>query len=155
MFQVPQGIATERLKICKTCKHFVESTQSCGTFILGDKLSAEDLAEAEKVNEITHYRKKLRLCGCKMNFKVHFGLARCPINKWGRYKLSEEETQALRDFVSGLPTQGRINAETVKEASRWFSKMTGQSYGCSSCKANIIIRFLRDSIGEANLEDLG
>jgi len=155
MFRVPQGIATERLKTCKTCKHYVESTQSCGTLILGDKLSAEDLAEAEKANEITHYRKKLRLCGCKMNFKAQFGLARCPINKWGRYKLNEAETEALREFVASLPTQGRITAETVKLASHWFTKMTGQTYGCSSCKANVIVKFLRDSIGSADIDDLG
>jgi hypothetical protein len=155
MFRVPQGIATERFKICKACKHFVESTQSCGTLILGDRLSAEDLAEAEKANEITHYRKKLRLCGCKMNLKTHISLFRCPINKWGRYKLNDEETAALREFISGLPTQGVYTQQHVKQASDWFTRMTGQRHSCSSCKANIIFNFLRESIREASPDELG
>lgn len=155
MFRVPQGIATERFKICKACKHFVESTQSCGTLILGDRLSPEDLAEAEKANEITHYRKRLRLCGCKMNIKTHLSLFRCPINKWGRYKLNDAETEALRDFLSGLPTQGVYTQQHVKQASDWFTRMTGQRPSCSSCNARVIFDFLKGSIRDANLDDLG
>lgn len=154
MFKVPPAIADERMRTCKECKHFVESTQSCGTLILGDKLSPEDLAEAEKENQITHYRKKLRLCGCRMPVKTKYALARCPINKWGRFKLSEEETEALRDFISGLPTQGVYTAEMVREAAAWFTKMTGQRYGCSSCKAKVIFDFLKDSVSVADF-DLG
>ena len=61
MFKVPPSIAAERLTICSKCKHYKPETHSCGTFLFGNKLSPEDLAEAEASNEITHYRKKLRL----------------------------------------------------------------------------------------------
>jgi len=152
MFKVPPAIAAERLTMCKECKYFKESTQSCGTFFLGDKLSPEDLAEAEASNQITHYRKKLRLCGCRMPVKTKYALARCPINKWGRFKLSEDETEALRDFISGLPTQGVYTAQMVKEAAAWFTKMTGQRYACSSCKAKVIFDFLKDSINVADFD---
>jgi len=155
MFKVPPAIAAERLKTCEACKHYVKSTQSCGTLILGDKLSPEDLAEAEELNEVTHYRKKLRLCGCRMTVKTKYSLFRCPINKWGRYKLSEKETEELANFISGLPTQGVYTAQMVKEAAAWFTKMTGQRYGCSSCKAGIIFQFLKDSVSVANEVDLG
>jgi hypothetical protein len=155
MFKVPPAIAAERLTTCKACKHFVELTQSCGTLILGNKLSPEDLAEAEENNRVTHYRKKTRLCGCRMPVKTKYALARCPINKWGRYKLTDEETELLNAFISGLPTQGVYTAQMVKEAAAWFTKMTGQRYGCSSCKANTIFQFLKDSIREADVDDLG
>lgn len=152
MFKVPPAIAAERLTICRACKHFKESTQSCGTLILGNKMSPEDLAEAEANNAITHYRKKLRLCGCHMPYKTKLSLWRCPINKWGRYKLNEEETEALAAFISGLPTQGVYTAQMVKEAAAWFTKMTGQRYACSSCKAKVIFDFLKDSINVADFD---
>jgi hypothetical protein len=89
-----------------------------------------------------------------MPTKTKYSLYRCPINKWGRYKLNEEETEALAAFISGLPTQGVYTAQMVREAAAWFTKMTGQRYGCSTCKAGVIFQFLKDSIGEANF-DLG
>ena len=153
MFKVPPSIAIERLNICKACKHFKVETQSCGTIILGDKLSPEDLAEAEANNEITHYRKKLRLCGCFMPVKTKYSLFRCPINKWGRYKLNETEADALREFVLGLPTQGIYTAEIIKEASEWFTKITGQRQGCSSCKARMIIDYLKETVNVGTWDD--
>lgn len=155
MFKVPPAIAAERMAACKDCKHYKPETYSCGTFLFGGKLSAEDLAEAEEANQITHYRKKLRLCGCKMPVKTKYALARCPINKWGRYKLNDTETEQLQAFISGLPTQGVYTAEMVKEAAAWFTKMTGQRYGCSSCKAKVIFEFLKDSVSVADTDDLG
>ena len=155
MFKVPPAVAIERLNLCKACKHFKVETQSCGTLILGDKLSAEDLAEAEALNEITHYRKKLRLCGCFMPTKTKYSLFRCPVNKWGRYKLNETEAEALREFILGLPTQGVYSAHTVKEAAEWFTKLTGQRQGCSSCKARMIIEYLKDSVKVGTWDDFG
>jgi len=155
MFKVPPAIAAERLAACKECKHYKAETQSCGTFLFGNKLSAEDLAEAEESNQITHYRKKLRLCGCKMPIKTKYALARCPINKWGRYKLNEQETEALQAFVSGLPTQGVYTPTMIKEAVTWFTKMTGQRFGCGSCKARVIFDFLKDSVSAVDPDDLG
>ena len=155
MFKVPPAIAAERLKICRACKHYRPEFNTCGTLILGDKLSPEDLELAEAANEVTHYRKKLRLCGCVMPVKTKYSLFRCPINKWGRYKLSEEETEALRAFVLGLPTQGVYTGSIIKEAAEWFAKMTGQRHGCSSCRARSVIEYLKDSVKVANFDDLG
>jgi len=155
MFKVPPAIAAERLKICRACKHYRPEFNTCGTLILGDKLSPEDLESAEAANEVTHYRKKLRLCGCVMPIKTKYSLFRCPINKWGRYQLSEDETESLRAFVSGLPTQGIYTAGIIKEAAEWFQKMTGQRHGCSSCRARMVIEYLKDSIKVANFDDFG
>ncbi len=150
MFNVPQTIRAQRLAICQACKHFVESTQSCGTLVFGRKLSPEELAEAEDNNKITHYRRKTRLCGCFMPAKVHFAGYRCPINKWGRYRLNEEESELLREFVSGLPEGGRIDAKTVKQLNEWVYKITGRRMACQTCKGPQLVNWIRREA--ANLE---
>lgn len=153
MFKVPPAIAAERPKICRACKHYRPEFNTCGTLILGDKLSPEDLAEAEGLNEITHYRKKLRLCGCFMPIKVKYSLWRCPVNKWHRYKLDEKEAEALREFILGLPTQGVYTADVIKQAAEWFTKVTGQRQGCNSCRARIIIQYLQETVKVGSWED--
>jgi hypothetical protein len=143
MFTVPPAIRAQRLATCKACKHFIESTESCGTLIVGRKLTPEELAEAEENNKITHYRRKTRLCGCYMPAKTKFALYRCPLNKWGRYRLTEEETELLRTFVSGLPVNGKIDVQTVKELNSWVYKMTGRRLSCSTCKGAELVQWIR------------
>jgi hypothetical protein len=60
--------AEDRLNICRSCDHFVKSTQSCGTLILGAT--------------IIHKGKKVRLCGCVMPIKTEFAFAACAVGKW-------------------------------------------------------------------------
>jgi len=143
MFTVPRQIRNERLSICQSCKHFVESTQSCGTLIVGRKLSPEELAEAEENNRITHYRRKTRLCGCFMPAKVHLSAYRCPINKWGRYRLTDAETELLREFVAALPEGGRIGVKTVKELNEWVFKITGRRMACQTCKGSELVNWIK------------
>lgn len=151
MFSVPPSIQAQRLATCQACKHFVASTHSCGTLIVGRKLTAEELAEAEENNLITHYRKKTRLCGCFMPLKAKKALARCPVNKWGYYKLTEEETQVLREFVNNLTIDGKISGLDMKTAADWFYKITGRRVSCASCNAKTIISYIRSEV--LNLED--
>jgi hypothetical protein len=153
MFTVPPSIRAQRLATCKACKHFRPSTLSCGTIIIGNKLSPEDLAEAEENNKITHYRRITRLCGCYMPRKTKYSLYRCPINKWGRYRLSDEETELLRAFISGLPSQGSITGQTVRELGEWVHKMTGSRVGCVSCRGSDLISWLKTEIHEGQLDD--
>ena len=143
MFTVPQTIRAQRLATCLSCKHYVSSTQSCGTLIFGRKLTPEELAEAEENNKITHYRRKTRLCGCVMPHKVRFAVYRCPINKWGRYRLTEEESELLREFVSALPEGGRINIETVKALNEWVYKITGHRMKCQTCKGAELVNWIK------------
>jgi len=150
MFTVPPAIRAQRLATCTACKHFRPLTHSCGTLIIGNKLSPEDLAEAEENNKITHYRRKTRLCGCYMPAKTKFALYRCPLNKWGRYRLNEEETELLKEFVQQLPTNGKIDVQTVKALNEWVYKMTGRRLSCSTCKGAELVNWIRSEID--NLE---
>lgn len=151
MFTVPPSIRAQRLATCKACKHFRPSTLSCGTLIFGNKLSPEDLAEANENNKITHYRRKTRLCGCYMPRKTKYSLYRCPINRWGRYRLSDEETELLRTFISGLPSQGSITGQTVRDLGEWVYKMTGKRISCVSCRGSDLISWLKTEIAEGEL----
>jgi len=121
--------------------------------LIGNKLSPEDLAEAEENNKITHYRRKTRLCGCYMPRKTKYSLYRCPINRWGRYRLSDEETELLRTFISGLPSQGSITGQTVRDLGEWVYKMTGKRMGCVSCRGGELISWLKTEISEGELSD--
>ena len=147
MFTVPPSIRAQRLTTCQACKHFKPSTHSCGTLIIGRKLTPEELAEAEENNQITHYRKKTRLCGCYIPEKSKYSLERCPVNKWGYYKLNEEEARALATFVKELPTEGKFSAIDVRTAADWVYKMTGRRVSCASCNAKALINYLRSEAG--------
>jgi hypothetical protein len=151
MFTVPPAIRAQRLATCKACKHFKSITHSCGTLVVGRKLTEEELAEAEENNQITHYRKKTRLCGCFIPEKSKWSLERCPINKWGYYRLNEEEARELAAFISGLPTDGKLSGVTVRLAADWVYKMTGRRVSCASCNAKALINYLRSETGR--LED--
>ena len=61
----PQEVAEERWKICKQCPH-----------LLYDETNPDT---GKKDGRCTH-------CGCFMNVKVHYAVAECPIEKWGKYE---------------------------------------------------------------------
>jgi hypothetical protein len=151
MFIVPPAIQTQRLTICQACKHYKSSTRSCGTLVIGQKLTPEELAEAEANNQVTHYRKKTRLCGCVMPAKTKLALFRCPLNKWGYYRLTDKETIELKEFISSLPTDGKISGLDIRLAAEWFSRMTGRRVSCASCNAKMILNYIRSEVN--NLTD--
>jgi hypothetical protein len=82
--------------------------------------------------------------------KTKFSLYRCPLNKWGRYRLNEEETELLKEFVQQLPTNGKIDVQTVKALNEWVYKMTGRRLSCSTCKGAELVNWIRSEID--NLE---
>lgn len=141
-FSVPPQIRTNRLQTCIKCKFYKPHTSSCGTLIIGDALTPEELAEIELENEITWYKKKKRLCGCNMPWKTKFSFASCPIGKWGKYRLSDEETKQLIEFINTIPDKGVILSNQVSELYQWFSRMTGRKERpCSSCVGQLIQEF--------------
>jgi hypothetical protein len=144
MFTVPPAIQAQRYKTCKACKHFNASTHSCGTIVIGRKLTDDELAEAEKNNVVSYYRKKTRLCGCFLPEKTKLSLFRCPLNKWGYYRLDENEAQELAKFIKELPTQGVYSVTTVRLAADWVYKMTGRRVSCASCNAKTIFNYLKN-----------
>lgn len=139
---VPARVKAQRINICSQCKFFKTETTSCGklmtlkALITGTHGGLVDPAEVaeDNVNDVTYYKKKVRLCGCDMLDKAKFAFATCPIGKWGKYKLSDEETQLLTDFVQTLPSSGKLSSDQVTEVVRWFEKMTGKPMRrCDNC----------------------
>ena len=125
-FNVPPAIYSHRLDTCTKCKFYKESTQSCGTLILGGSIDELD-------NDVTFYRKKLRLCGCHMPEKAKYSFFSCPAGKWGKYKLSEKETIELKQFIETLPRTGTIDGTQVKKLHEWLVKMAGPQSKIESC----------------------
>jgi len=139
---VPARVKAQRINICGQCKFFKEDTMSCGTVMSlkglvtgthGGLVDAEEIAD-DNVNKVKYYKKKVRLCGCYIMEKSKYAFESCPIGKWGKYRLTDEETQLLTDFVATLPTTGRLSSEQVDTVIKWFEKMTGQPVRrCDNC----------------------
>jgi hypothetical protein len=87
------------------------------------------------------------LCGCFIPEKSKWSLERCPINKWGYYRLNETEAQELAAFIKELPTDGKLSAKACRAAADWVYKMTGRRVSCASCNAKSLINYLRGEAG--------
>jgi hypothetical protein len=130
---VPLTIQKTRIEICQACKFYKQSTRSCGTLIVGRKLTKEELEEIDKDNLVKHYRKKVRLCGCFLPAKTWGIFESCPVGKWGVHALSETEVEQIVSFVDTLPNVGSYNADTVRELNRWHKLLTGSRKNISTC----------------------
>jgi hypothetical protein len=138
-FNVPLHIQRERLATCKKCKFFKPLTQSCGTLIVGNTVDPEE-------NSVTHYKEKIKLCGCIMPIKTKFVFASCPAHKWFALDWKQEEIAALDEFVQRVHKANKIETEDLKLLYYWFSRMTGkhqQVSGCASCIRDLITEFRR------------
>lgn len=143
-FNVPQEVRHHRLTTCHSCKHFRKDTVSCGTKYFGKRLTQDEKDEADAANLVTMNKKKFRLCGCDMDEKTRYTFFSCPLGKWHRHKLSDDEYKELKVFIETLPVTGVYTREHVAMAKEWFEKMTGRrAKNCSSCIRDIINEFKR------------
>ena len=111
-----------RLEICRTCKFFEPSTQSCGTLILGDEVETEVL-----------FRKKsIKLCGCVMPIKAKLAFASCPASKWNGV-LSIDEQIEFKRFLLDMKAQGRLEANDMLKFYSFKDKATGAFNERSTC----------------------
>lgn len=139
-FNVPLHIRKQRFDTCRACKYYKASTHSCGTKFIGDKIE-------EDQNEVTYYRRKARLCGCDMRLKTWLRLGACPVSKWGKYNLTDEDTEKLKAFLDSLPKSGSVNdPKVVTELARWFTKMSDQKIECTTCNASLILSELKKQL---------
>jgi hypothetical protein len=137
---VPSKVQKERIEICEACKWFKESTKSCGTLIAAavqSKVGDVDMVEI-KENKVRHYRKPIKLCGCRMPAKTMLTWAQCPADKWGRYGINTEELKDLRRIALELRKTGKLELMSDKHIKFqiYLRKLTGQNVeikGCSSC----------------------
>lgn len=143
---VPQTVRQTRLQHCFNCKYYVKDTKSCGTLILGGGIDDADIPEA---NVITYYRRKVRLCGCRMHEKTRYPFFSCPIGKWQTYKLGAKETIALADFLKTIPDKGILDTETVNKIYTYFETMSGRRISrCDKCIPDML-REMRKQIGHS------
>ena len=117
-FMVSAQTRSNRLQICKKCEHYVESTRSCGTLILG-----EDVVVGTE-------RKKL--CGCVMTIKTRLKTAQCPIDKWGAI-ITPELIAKITELLEGITD--RLSKEQHEELLKFYNLSTGENRQASNCKS--------------------
>jgi hypothetical protein len=111
-----------RLEICRTCKFFESSTQSCGQLIVGDEVETEVL-----------FRKKsIKLCGCVMPIKAKLAFASCPASKWNGV-LSMDEQIEFKRFLLDMKAQGRLEQKDMLRFYSFKDKATGAFNERSTC----------------------
>ena len=112
-----------RLDICRACKFFEPSTQSCGTLILGDEV---------ETTEVLFRRKTIKLCGCVMPVKAKLAFASCPASKWDGV-LSVEEQIEFKRFLLDMKAQGRLEQKDMLKFYSFKDKATGAFNERSTC----------------------
>jgi hypothetical protein len=111
-----------RLEICRTCKFFEASTQSCGQLIVGEEVETEVLFR----------RKSIKLCGCVMPIKAKLAFASCPASKWDGV-LSMEEQIEFKRFLLEMKAQGRLEQKDMLRFYTFKDKATGAFNERSTC----------------------
>ena len=111
-----------RLDICRACKFFEPSTQSCGPLIVG----------AEEEIEVKFKRKSIKLCGCVMPVKAKLAFASCPASKWDGV-LSVEEQIEFKRFLLDMKAQGRLEQNDMLKFYSFKDKATGAFNERSTC----------------------
>lgn len=111
-----------RLDICRACKFFEPSTQSCGPLIVGGEVETEVLFR----------RKSIKLCGCVMPVKAKLAFASCPASKWDGV-LSVEEQIEFKRFLLDMKAQGRLEQKDMLRFYSFKDKATGAFNERSTC----------------------
>ena len=111
-----------RLDICRACKFFEASTQSCGPLIIG----------ADEEIEVKFKRKSIKLCGCVMPVKAKLAFASCPASKWDGV-LSVEEQIEFKRFLLDMKAQGRLEQKDMLRFYSFKDKATGAFNERSTC----------------------
>lgn len=146
----------ERLNICRGCKFYKKETASCGPLIIGRELTKEEKKEIE----VTHYRSKIRLCGCRMKEKVKYGWAACPINKWGAIlklgdvQLAVEERNTILTYAKGLKAQGTIEWPDNVKLFDYGSQLMGKKQKPTTCPPCVrdMINFIVAELGKMEMQ---
>ena len=123
---------SDRLVICQSCDHFVESTSSCGPLIRGKTIVVDD--------------QEKDLCGCIMPIKVGLRVASCPLGMWSTH-ISERELQSIKEFVETIPNT--LTAHHQKRLLEYYNKITGQQrrgIGCCGASARNLLKTLNDFV---------
>jgi hypothetical protein len=108
--------------------------------------------DTQDLNLVKYYKKKVRLCGCYVKEKTKWSFESCPIGKWGKYRLTDTETNMLEDFINSLPKSGKLTSQQVDEIVKWFERVSGRPMRrCDNC-VRAVIQELQLQIG--NKQDI-
>jgi len=132
-----------RLEICRTCKFFEPSTQSCGPLIVG----------ADEEIEVLFRKKSIKLCGCVMPIKAKLAFASCPASKWNGV-LSLEEQIEFKRFLLDMKAQGKLEQNDMLKFYSFKDKATGafnERSTCPPCVKKDINTFL-DSMKDVDVD---
>jgi hypothetical protein len=132
-----------RLDICRACKFFEASTQSCGPLIVG----------ADEEIEVLFRKKSIKLCGCVMPIKAKLAFASCPASKWDGV-LSMEEQIEFKRFLLDMKAQGRLEQKDMLRFYSFKDKATGafnERSTCPPCVKKDINTFL-ESMKDVNID---
>ena len=100
MFFVTGQKRNDRLAICKSCEHFVQSTKSCGPLL------TEAFTDS-------------KLCGCHMPTKTRLKVASCELGKW-EAEITAEDIEEIQTFLkteNQFRTNGQLG-EAVRQSNR-------------------------------------
>jgi hypothetical protein len=117
MILVPPTIEAKRMSTCKGCKFFYPTAGTCGTPVIGEK--------------VTYYRNKVKLCGCIMRVKTKFTMFSCPIGKWGAENakgepIADEVINNFKVFAEYIHTLNTLDDSDIHEIYAWKERLTGQ-----------------------------
>ena len=132
-----------RLDICRACKFFEPSTQSCGSLIVGDEVETE----------VKFRKKSIKLCGCVMPVKAKLAFASCPASKWNGV-LSMDEQIEFKRFLLDMKAQGRLEQKDMLKFYSFKDKATGafnERSTCPPCVKKDINTFL-ESMKDVHVE---
>ena len=145
---------------CGKCKFYKAETSSCGTPMNlkglvtgthGGLVEPEEVdvdTEVQDLNLVKYYKKKVRLCGCPIPEKTKWSFESCPIGRWGKYRLTDTETNMLEEFINSLPKVGTLSSQQVDNVIKWFERVSGRPMRrCDNC-VRVVIKELQLQIGK-------
>lgn len=137
--KVSPKVAGERKRICEGCKFYKRETNSCGPIFTGRALTTSEEIEAGLLVHVK--RKKYRLCGCKIDWKIWFHIAKCPIGKWEREAMTDREIESLKTLLGKVKAVNGASSSEIRELYKAKSQLLGinvdEKY-CSSCVKTLV-----------------
>jgi hypothetical protein len=102
-----------------------------------------DEADVIKANKVTHYKRKVRLCGCVMPVKTKYTWASCPIGKWGTVGVSNDELVQVKKLLIKYEGKTTFDYHEIKPLFTAMSKVSGKNIAPTTC-GNCVAQMLED-----------
>ena len=135
MILVSPRVRKNRMTICEGCKFkkMVGPVLFCGTPIIGNTVE-------DKENDVRHYKRKIKLCGCQMSHKTWYSFAKCPADKWGAViaegqtvELLEAKVNEIKEFIVLLGHRSNITHIEAKQLHQYFELVSGTKVRYTTC----------------------